>query len=41
MLQRIGFQWSDKYVPYYYGDDVAQGFVMELGGGLVHITIMG
>ena len=32
---------SDKYVHYYYGDGVAQGFVVELGGWLVHITIIG
>ena len=41
MLQWIGLQWSDKYVHHYYGDGVAQGFVVELGGGLVHITIIG
>ena len=41
MLQPIGFQQSDKYVHYYYGDGVAQGFVVELCGGLVHITIIG
>ena len=41
MLQTIGLQSSDKYVHYYYGDGVAQGFVVELGGGLVHITIIG
>ena len=40
MLQRIGLQLSDKYV-YYYGDDVAQSFVVELGGMLVHITTTG
>ena len=40
-LQRIGLQSSDKYVHYYHGDGVAQGFVVELGGGLVHITISG
>ena len=40
MLQRIGLQLSDKYV-HYYGDDVAQSFVVELGGGLVHITTTG
>ena len=40
-LQRIRFQSNDKYVHYYhYGDCVAQGFVVELGGGLVHITII-
>ena len=32
MLQLIGLQSSDKYVHYYYGDGVAQGFVVELGG---------
>ena len=41
MLQPIGLQSSDKYVHYYYGDGVAQGFVVVLGGGLVHITIIG
>ena len=41
MLQRIGSQLSDKCVHYYYGDDVAQSFVVELGGGLVHITTTG
>ena len=35
LLQRGGLQSSDKYVHYYYGDGVAQGFVVELGGGLV------
>ena len=40
MLQLIGLQSSDKYVHCYYGDGVAQGFVVELGGWLVHITIM-
>ena len=39
MLHRIGLQSSNKYVHYYYGDGVAQKFVVELGGcGLVHIT---
>ena len=33
MLQRIGLQSNDKYVHYYYGDGVAQSFVVELGGG--------
>ena len=28
-------------VHFYYGDGVAQGFVVEFGGGLVHITIIG
>ena len=41
MLQRIGFRSSDTYVQYRYGDGVAQGCVVELGGGLVHITIIG
>ena len=41
MLQPIGLQSSDKYVHYYYGDGVAQGLVMELGGRSVHITIIG
>ena len=41
MLQSVGLQSSDKYVHYYYGDGVALGFVVELGGGLVHITIIG
>ena len=40
-LQRVGLQSNDKYVHYYYGDCVAQGFVVELGGGLVHIIIIG
>ena len=40
MLQPIGLQSIDKYVHYYYGDGVAQGFVVELGCGLVHITII-
>ena len=42
MLQPIGLQSSAiKYVHYYYGDGVAQGFVVELGGGLVYITTIG
>ena len=41
MLQPIGLQSSDKYVLYYYGDGVAQGFVVGFGGGLVHIIIIG
>ena len=41
MLRRVGLQSSDKYVHYYHGDDVAQGFVVELGGGLEHIIIIG
>ena len=40
-LQRVGLQSSDKYVHYYYGDGVAQGFVVELGGELMHIIIIG
>ena len=40
-LQPIGLQSSGKYVHHFYGDGVAQGFIMELGGGLVHITIIG
>ena len=31
LLQRVGLQSSDKYVHYYYGYGVAQGFVVELG----------
>ena len=41
MLQRIGLQSIDKYVHYYHGDGVVQGFVIELGDKLVHITIIG
>ena len=41
LLQRVGLQLSDKYVHYYYGYGVAQGFVVELGGGLMHIIIIG
>ena len=41
LLQRVGLQSSDKYVHYYYGDGVAQGFVVELGGGLMHFIIIG
>ena len=41
MLQPIGLQSSNKYAHYYHDDGVAQGFVVELGGGLVHITIFG
>ena len=41
MLQPIGLQSSDKYVHYYHGGGVAQRFVVELCGGLVHITIIG
>ena len=33
-------QSSGNYVHYYHGDGVGQGFVVELGGGLVHITII-
>ena len=38
-LQRVGLESSDKYVHYYHGDGVAQGFVVELGGGFGHIII--
>ena len=42
LLQRDGLQSSDKYINYYYGYGVAQGFVVELGGGgLMHIIIIG
>ena len=41
MLQPIELQSSNASVHYYYGDGVAQGFVVEHGGGLVHITIIG
>ena len=41
LLQRVGLQSSDKYVHYYYGCGVAQGFVVKLDGGLMHITIIG
>ena len=41
LLQRVGLQSSDKYVHYYYGYGVAQGFVVELGGGLMHMIIIG
>ena len=41
LLQCVGLQSSDKYIHYYYGDGVAQGFVGELGGGLMHIIIIG
>ena len=41
LLQRVGLQSSDKYVHYYYGYGVAQGFVLELDGGLMHIIIIG
>ena len=41
MLRHVGLQSSNKYVHYYHGDDVAQGFVVELGGGLEHINIIG
>ena len=41
LLQRVGLQSSDEYVHYYYGYAVAQGFVVELGGGLMHIIIIG
>ena len=39
-LQRVELQSSDTYVHYYYGDGVAQGFVVEFGGGLVHIIMI-
>ena len=41
LLQRVGLQSNDKYVHYYYGYGVAQGFVGELGGRLMHIIIIG
>ena len=41
LLQRVALQLSDKYVHYYCGYGVAQGFVVELGGGLLHIIIIG
>ena len=41
LLQRVALQSSDKYVHYHYGYGVAQGFVVELGGGLMHIIIIG
>ena len=41
LRQSVGLQSSDKYDHYYYGDGVAQGFVVELGGGLMHIIITG
>ena len=41
LLQPIGLQSSDKYVYYYYGYGVAHGFVVELGGGLMHDIIIG
>ena len=40
LLQRVGLQSSDKYVHYHYDYSVAQGFVVELGGGLMHIIII-
>ena len=40
-LKRVGLQSSDEYVHNYHGDGVAQGFVVKLGGGLVHIIING
>ena len=40
LLQRVRLQSSVKYVHYYYGYGVAQGFVVELGGGLMHIIII-
>ena len=41
LLQRVGLQSSDNHVHYYYDYGVAQGFVVELGGGLMHIIIIG
>ena len=41
MLQLIGLQSSDTYIHYYHGDGIAQGFVVELGGWMVHVTIIG
>ena len=41
LLQHVGLQSSDKYIHYYYGDGVAQGFVVESGGGLMYIIIIG
>ena len=40
-LQCVALQSGDKYVHNHYGDSVAQGFVVKLAGGLVHITIIG
>ena len=42
MQQRIELQSSDKHVNFFYhGDGVAQKFILKLGGGLVHIIIIG
>ena len=41
LLQWVGLQSSVKYIHYYYGYGVAQGFVVELGGELMHIIIIG
>ena len=41
LLQRVALQSSDKYVHYHYGYGVALGFVVELGGGLMHIITIG
>ena len=41
LLQRVGLQSSDKYVHYCYGYGVAQEFVVELGGGLMYMIIIG
>ena len=43
LLQGVGLQSSDKYVNYYhyYSYGVAQGFELELCGGLMHIIIIG
>ena len=41
VLQRVGLQSSNNYVHYYYGYGVAQMFVVELCGGLMHIIIIG
>ena len=39
-LQGVELQSSGMYVHYHYGDCVAQGFVVGLGGWLVHIIII-
>ena len=42
LLQRVRLQSSDNYIHYYYyGNGVAQGFVVELAGGLMHIIRIG
>ena len=41
LLQCVRLQSSDRYVHYYYGYGVAKGFVVKLGGGLMHIIIIG